>query len=257
MVFAEHREYRPGDDPRRLDWRAYARSGKPVIRRFEQEAQLRAHLVQDRSASMNWNGFSAKGPTKREHAALLLASIAHLLQGQGDAVGYRPLHSHAGLKPSARRSQLLSILRRLSDPTDPSEEAPSLSLRDSLASIASSTPRRSLLVIASDFLHVDEDLSSMPWNMLSAKGREVVVFHVLHADEVQPPGQLSARFFGLEGEGELEADLSRVGERYQDAMNHFREEIQTRCAQSSIRYVDACMSRPVSEVLAAGLWGTQ
>ncbi|MFT5359216.1 MAG: hypothetical protein ACI9KE_006459, partial [Polyangiales bacterium] len=153
--------------------------------------------------------------------------------------------------------QLLSILRRLSDPTDPSEEAPSLSLRDSLASIASSTPRRSLLVIASDFLHVDEDLSSMPWNMLSAKGREVVVFHVLHADEVQPPGQLSARFFGLEGEGELEADLSRVGERYQDAMNHFREEIQTRCAQSSIRYVDACMSRPVSEVLAAGLWGTQ
>lgn len=202
---------------------------------------------------MNWNGFSAEGPTKREYAATLLASIAHLLQGQGDAVGCRALHSHGGLKPSARRSQLLSILRLLSAPAEPGEDT--LSLHESLASIASSTPRRSLLVIASDFLHVDEDLSSMPWNMLSAKGREVVVFHVLHADEVAPPTQLSARFFGLEDEGELEADMSRVGERYQDAMNEFRKEIQTRCAQASIRYVDARMDRPVSEVLAAGLWG--
>lgn len=254
MVFAEHREYRPGDDPRRLDWRAYARSGKPVIRRFEQEAQLRAQLVQDRSASMNWNGFAGEGPTKREYAAILLASIAHLLQGQGDAIGSRYLHSRGGLKPSARRSQLLSILRQLSDPAEGED---TLSLAASLASIASSTPRRSLLVIASDFLHVDEDLAAMPWNMLSAKGREVIVFHVLHADEVAPPRELSARFFGLEDEGEIEADMSRVGERYQDAMNQFRKEIQTRCAQASIRYVDARMDRPVSEVLAAGLWGAR
>ena len=242
-----------------MDWRAYARSGKPVIRRFEQEAQLRANLVQDRSASMNWSGFAAKGPTKAEHAALLLASIAHLLQGQGDAVGYRPLHSHGGLKPSARRSQLLSILQHLSAHEDATEgvEAPALSLHDSLASVASTTPRRSLLVLASDFLHSGEDIASMPWNMLSAKGREVIVFHVLHADEVAPPKDLSARFFGLEGEGEIEADLSRVGARYLDAMNQFRAELRSRCAQSSIRYVDARMDRPVGEVLAEGLWGAR
>src|SRR6476661_364920 len=86
MIFAEHREYRPGDDLRLLDWRAFARSDRYTIKRFEQETHLRAHLLLDVSASMDFD-HGERATHKREYAAALLATMAFILLGQGDAVG--------------------------------------------------------------------------------------------------------------------------------------------------------------------------
>ena len=73
VIFAEHREYRPGDDLRLLDWRAFARSDRHTIKRFEQETHLRAHLLLDVSSSMDFDG-GLRATHKREYAATLLAA---------------------------------------------------------------------------------------------------------------------------------------------------------------------------------------
>src|SRR5215813_2721243 len=75
--FADYREYSPGDDLKRLDWRAYARSERYVIKRYEEESNLRATLLLDASRSMKYGGKRSK-LTKYEFGATLAASLAAL-----------------------------------------------------------------------------------------------------------------------------------------------------------------------------------
>src|SRR6476660_6891891 len=90
VIFAEHRDYRPGDDLRLLDWRAFARSDRYTIKHFEQETHLRAQLLLDVSASMAYDG-DDPATDKRGYAATLLAAMAFILLGQADAVGLMTL----------------------------------------------------------------------------------------------------------------------------------------------------------------------
>src|SRR6476659_4727224 len=90
VIFAEHRDYRPGDDLRLLDWRAFARSDRYTIKHFEQETHLRAQLLFDVSASMAYDG-GDPATDKRAYAATLLGAMAFILLGQADAVGLMTL----------------------------------------------------------------------------------------------------------------------------------------------------------------------
>ena len=82
-IFKEHRGYRPGDDPRLIDWRAYARSDRYAIKHFEHETQLRGTLALDISPSMHWGSGDV---SKVDYASTLLAALAYVLTRQGDAV---------------------------------------------------------------------------------------------------------------------------------------------------------------------------
>src|ERR1044071_4921631 len=84
VEFTEYRQYSPGDDPRYLDWRVFARSDRYFIKKFEDETNLRCHLLADNSRSM---AFGSLGFTKAQYAATLAAPVAYFLYLQGDAVG--------------------------------------------------------------------------------------------------------------------------------------------------------------------------
>src|ERR1035437_426980 len=84
VEFTEYRQYTPGDDPRYLDWRLFARSDRFYIKKFEDETNLRCHLVVDQSRSM---AFGSGGYTKADYANTLAATLAYFLSLQGDAVG--------------------------------------------------------------------------------------------------------------------------------------------------------------------------
>src|SRR4029453_10863740 len=84
VEFTEYRQYSPGDDPRHLDWRLYARTDRYYIKRFEDETNLRCHLVVDLSQSM---GYGSVGYTKVEYARTAAATLAYFLSTQRDAVG--------------------------------------------------------------------------------------------------------------------------------------------------------------------------
>src|SRR3954453_21180198 len=84
VEFAEYRKYVPGDDLRRMDWRAYGRSDRFYVKEFEADTNLRCCLVLDTSGSM---GFGSAVPTKIEYARRLAGTLGHLAMRQGDAVG--------------------------------------------------------------------------------------------------------------------------------------------------------------------------
>lgn len=247
VVFVEHREYRPGDDLRLLDWRAYARSDRHQIKRFEQETHLRATLVLDRSGSMAYGGEGRR--TKAEHAATLLGALAFILVRQGDAAGLsiidRTVQKH--LPPGTRAAHLEEVLAELARPP---ARGVTTGLHDALTEVAERARRRGLVAIASDLLDFD-DAALAPLSHLIGRGHDVVVFHVLDPDELELPFEDPACFEGLEGEPSLDADPATLREAYRAEVDRFVEQCRRRCTSVGARWVLARTDEPPERTLAA------
>ncbi len=250
VVFVEHREYRPGDDPRLLDWRAFARTDRHTIKRFEQETQLRAMLALDRSGSMAYPAH-AGAHTKAAHAATLLAALAYVLVRQGDLAGALTFADAPGtpLPARSRPGQVEAIVGALAAPP---ASGTTTDLAAALTSLAERAGRRGFVAIASDLLDLREGALD-PLAQLSARGHDVVVFHVLHPDELTLPFDEPTRFEGLEGEPSIDADPTALRERYQQEMQRFLDECRARCTATGARYVLARTDVPAEHTLAETL----
>ncbi|UJR81151.1 DUF58 domain-containing protein [Sandaracinus amylolyticus] len=253
VVFVEHREYRPGDDLRLLDWRAYARSDRHTIKRFEQETQLRATLVLDSSASMDFAGAKDEGPSKSEQAATLLAALGLVLVRQGDAAGVVRFARDviASLPARSRPAHLELVLGELATPV---EQEASTDLRAALTAAAERAGRRGVVAIASDLLDFG-DHALTPIDQLVHRGHEVWVFQVMHPEELELPFDGPTRFHGLEGEVPLDVDPSALREGYLRELQSFLDACRARCTAAGARYrlvrTDEPVERVLAEVLAA------
>jgi len=256
VVFVEHREYRPGDDLRLLDWRAAARTDRLVLKRFEQETQLRAHLVLDRSASMAYPGDAAAPDRKVAVGATLLSALAFLLLRQGDAVGAacvdRALGDH--IPARSRPAHLDVILRTFARAAAiPGRGAvPETHLRPSLFDLAERIGRRGLVVLASDLLD-PEDGALDALGLLTARGHDVIVLQVLTPEELDLEGSAPARFLGLEGEPAVEADPAVLAEGYRDELQALLDDRRQRCLRVGARWVLAPTDTSPEHVLAEAL----
>jgi uncharacterized protein (DUF58 family) len=250
LVFAEHRAYRPGDDPRTIDWRAFARSDHHRVKHFEHEAQLRAILALDLSGSMAY-GHGPFVDTKVGYAATLLGATAEVLLRQGDAAGVALFHEHVIRYVPARGGQaharaLLEVLA-----TPPVRDT-NTHLNAALDELAERAGKHGAIVIASDFLDLRED-ALRGLARLTSRGHRVYVLHVLHADELGLPFREPVRFLGLEGESPLEADPRVLRDGYLSELSAFRASIKTACAAAGVRYVLASTDRPLHESLREAL----
>lgn len=184
VEFSEYRDYQPGDDPRRIDWRLYARSDRLCVKKYEQETNARVHLLCDTSASMNYRGDRASS-TKLEYAAILAAGLAGLLLRQGDAVGVLWLRpdGQLGYLPPARSPRqfgmVLGVLERLQ-----AEGGPRLPA--TLARAGRPLRRRGLVLVFTDLLepaaHNEERLRRLRFD-----GHDCLVVQVLDPDELDFP----------------------------------------------------------------------
>lgn len=250
VIFAEHREYRPGDDLRLLDWHAYARSDRHTIKRFEQETHLKAHLLLDVSASMDYDG-GDPSTNKRAYAATLLAALALILLGQGDAVGAHLLDvTVRDSVPARARSDHLDALLRLFG-REPSPGT-GTDLASTLTATAERVGRRGLVVLASDLLDFDAHALS-PLGRMHALGHDVLVFHVLHPDELEFPFEERTRFEDPEGEQALDVDPAVVRDAYRGELDAFLQSCRRRCIAAGARYFLARTDRPVQQVIAEAL----
>ncbi|MEY4515067.1 MAG: hypothetical protein RLZZ450_7189 [Pseudomonadota bacterium] len=250
LVFAEHRAYRPGDDPRTIDWRAFARSDHHRVKRFEHEAQLRAILALDISGSMAYGG-PALITTKVGFAATLLGATAEVLLRQGDAAGVALFHEQLARFLPARggHAHAKALLEVLATPPVSGAHTNLAATFDELGERAG---RQGAVVIASDFLDAGPDaLKGLP--RLTARGHRVYVLHVLHHDELSLPFTEPLRFLGTEGEAPLEADPRLLREAYMRELTTFRLGIKSACAAAGARYVLASLERPLHEVLREAL----
>ncbi len=188
-IFKEHREYRPGDDPRLIDWRAYARSDRYAIKHFEHETQMRGTLALDISPSMRWG---SSDTTKLDHATTLLAALAYVLTRQGDAVSLITFDEtiRDRLPPRSGPAHLDYLMRTLAAPTTSQTET---ALHASLDKLIEHAGRMGLVVIASDLLDLRADALD-PVARIQARGHQTVVLHVLDPAEIELPYEQPFRF---------------------------------------------------------------
>src|ERR1041385_5884281 len=173
VEFTEYRQYTPGDDPRYLDWRVFARSDRYFIKKFEDETNLRCHLVCDNSRSM---GFGSLGYDKRQYAATLAATIAYFLYLQGDAVGLLTFDQEIRefLPARHRTGHLRHLMMALERPASGN----ATDLAAPLHRILELVRKRGLVIIVSDFLAPIKGTEAALIS-LAACGHEIVLFQVL------------------------------------------------------------------------------
>jgi len=230
VEFTEYRQYTLGDDPRYIDWRLYARSDRYYIKKFEDETNLRCHLLIDHSRSM---GYGSGGYTKSQYAGTLAATLAYFLFTQGDAVGLATFDDQIRqyLVPRNRSG----YLRRLMLALEASPEGSATDLGPPLQHIAGTLTRRGLLVLISDMLtsidRLEQDL-----NYLCAGGHDVVVFHVLDPSELGFDFDSPAIFQDIESGRNMYVDPSDAQTSYKRMLNKHLIKAKSTCQNLGIDY---------------------
>ena len=228
--FADYRAYTPGDDLKGLDWRAFARSDRFYIKRFEEESNLRAWFIVDASASMRYG----ETTSKFDCAATAATSLAAVLLRQRDAVGAAAVSTvqKRELPHSGTPSQLMKLVELL----ETVELAGETDLGGAISTIADNLPRRGLVIVLSDlFTPLDRLYDAL--GKLQYSGHEIALFHVLHRDEVEMPFNDSVIFRDIEGTEELFAEPWSFRSAYRSAMETFMTTVRERCLYCGIDYV--------------------
>ncbi len=239
VEFADYREYAPGDDLKRLDWRAYARSNRYFIKRYEEESNLRCTILLDASASMRYGGKSAAAAagtswTKWDYAATIACSIATMLIRQRDAVGLAIFdeEERAFLRAAATPSQMAKLVDVI-EKTRPQRQT---SLASAISKVADQIRNRGLVVMISDLL-TDLDSFYKGLGRLQYQGHEVIVIQVLDADEIELPFNDSVLFKDIEGSEEIFAEPWAFRKAYKHAMEEFIGEVGKRCRFGGIDHL--------------------
>lgn len=249
VEFAQHREYVPGDDLRYLDWKIYGKSDRFVIKQFEEETNLRAHLFLDQSESMNYAHDG--GMSKFDYSATAVASLAYMIQQQADAVGLTLFDEKVckQIPPSNTRANLGNIFQSLEAAKARSEKT---KIGTVLHELSSHLRQRGMVMIFSDLFDAPEQVLK-GLREIAQRGHDVVVFHVLDKDEVEFPFERMTLFQGLEQMPELLVDPKSLRDAYLAEIETFQDAIKKGCLQNRIDYVRVVNSQPLDVVLTSYL----
>lgn len=243
VEFVQHREYVPGDDIRHIDWKSYGRSDRYTIKQYEQETNFIAHVLLDNSNSMR---YGVGDFNKLEYAKVLAASLSYLIVRQRDSVALRVFNAGwaAELPASGQLGHINAITHVLED-TEPAEKTSIGPLLDELADRVS---RRGIVFLISDCF---DDVEPMIQGLrhLRFRGHEVVVFHIMHQEEVEFPLDGNIRFIGLEIPEELMTRPHLLRPAYLRSVNRYLEAMQKGCDGCGVDYVRMLTNRPLTASL--------
>ncbi|MFN0055050.1 MAG: DUF58 domain-containing protein [Planctomycetales bacterium] len=243
VEFASHREYVPGDDPKHIDWRVYYTRDKFFIKQYEMETNLVCHLVLDVSASMR---YGEAQENKLHYAARGALSLAHAIVNQSDRVSFSTFDNDilAFIPPANSIAQLV----RMVDHLDAIQPVQKTRLPECLASLAARFGRREIVIVFSD-LFGDPAALEQALQRLRFQQLEVVLFHVMHHDELVFDLDGQVKFEGLEGEPDLQAQPEAIRSAYLDALSRFTTQLDDMCHRNRIERVAIDTRRDLAEVL--------
>ena len=249
LEFSEYRKYVPGDDTRRLDWRAWGRSDRFYIKEFEADTNLRMCLVIDVSGSMAYGpqGPSQDGSTKLDFARYLCGTLAYLAAGQGDAVGLSCAGANCQLEIPPRRSA--AHLRHILDEMATMQADGDTGLPEALHAVAEKVSQRALVVIVSD-LFTDTDELRKAFQHLRFRRHDVAVFHLLEQNELDFEFDRPIRFVDLEGAPPMLVDPTTMASQYRDAVRDWLTEITQIVRNSGVDYHRVSIQEHYADVLA-------
>ena len=220
VEFAGHREYVPGDDPKHVDWRVYFTRDKYFVKQYELETNFVCHLVLDVSASMRYGDGAEQ---KLLYAAQMAMALGYSIIRQSDKVSLFTFDDRVRgvVPPSNSMAQVVRMTEHL-DQIEPIEKT---SLDSSLAEIAGRLGRREIVMIFSDFFGDLVKLEPL-LQRLRYDHHEVVLFHVMHQDELTFQLDGMVKFVGLEDHGQYLAQAEDLRRGYLAAVGRHREQLQ-------------------------------
>ncbi|MGH7451360.1 MAG: DUF58 domain-containing protein [bacterium] len=254
VEFAEYRQYTPGDDPRHIDWKVYARSDRYYVKEFEEETNLHCHILLDLSGSMSGtSGKTVAAPRlgKFEYATYLAASLAYFIFMQRDSVGLvafdQEIRLHVPAK--ARAGHLHHILLELEklQASSNRKEQPEL-----LHQVTESFRRKGMVILISDLFGEIAPLARA-LEHLRFRGHDVIVFQIMDEFELNFDFSQMTRFIGLEGEAPVIALPQAMRERYlQNLQNHLAA-LRQACGANRVDYTLLTINQPLDFALQAYL----
>ncbi|SMB98054.1 protein of unknown function DUF58 [Hymenobacter roseosalivarius DSM 11622] len=257
VEFSEHRLYNPGESTRHLDWKVFARTDKLFVKRYEEETNLRCHLLLDVSPSMY---YPAPGNDKLRFSILCAAALITLLQKQRDAVGLVTFADKVELQTPVRststhRHTLLLTLQQLLE-RPPTRRATDVS--HVIHQIAQQIPKRSLVVLFSDMLGrapEEQTATLAALQHLRHQHHEVLLFHVMdRATESEFAfADRPYLFEDIETGEQVKLQPNQVREQYRAAMQRYEQDLALRCGQYKIDFVPVDIREPFDKALYAYL----
>jgi uncharacterized protein (DUF58 family) len=223
VEFADYRDYVEGDDIRLVDWKVFARTDRYYVRLYEAERNLLSYVVVDKSGSMEFEGTVVRTESKLARACRLAAALGYLVVREGDEVGLSladdRVHDH--LRPRASWTHLGVVLDNLAA----AAPAGKTDLGACLEEVYRRVTRRGVLIVISDFLSPSAGL----WKAVDLFRRsmfDVMLFHVVHPEELELPDVPAARFVETEGAGRFNAEPDELRDVYRRRMAAFLNEIK-------------------------------
>ncbi len=243
VEFTEYRPYTFGDDPHYVDWRVYARSDRFYIKKFEDETNLRCHLLLDHSRSMD---YASTAYSKAQYAGTLAATLAYFLFTQGDAVGLATFDDRIRqyLPPRNRPSYLRRLMLALESPP----RGRATNLGPPLEHLGQLLTRRGLVILISDLLtSVDRFESDL--RHLGAAGHDIVLFHILDPAELAFEFDSPALFEDMESGRDMYIDPSAAAKDYKRRLHRHLDTIKSICQGLGIDYHLFATDRPFDAAL--------
>lgn len=246
VEFVDHREYAPGDELRTIDWKMLGRTERYYVKRFEMESNMNVVCLLDVSGSMGYKPEDPERLTKLEYGSYLTAAMAHLAVHQQDSPGLITFDKEMRdfIPPKQGRRHLFTILTKLEHLAAGGES----DLGPTLKLIVQRLTRRGVILLITD-AHSGTESVIDGIRHLVARRHEVIVLHLLDADEVTFPFQALTSFRDLETNRQLMTDPLRLRKGYFERLEKFRAAIKDGCASAGADYRFLDTSEPIELVL--------
>jgi len=256
--FAEHKIYNQGESTRHIDWKLFAKTDKLYTKRYDDETNLRCHLIIDNSSSMHYpemTNFSITNLNKIAFSALASASLMNILKKQRDAVGlsiYSDAYDYyAPEKGSERHHQML--LSQLSNTVVSKPLNKQTETYTYLHQIAENIHRRSLIFFFTDMFQTSTDHVKLfeALRHLKHNKHEVVLFHVIDKEKELKFDFDNApkRFIDVETNEFINLYPDTIKEGYESAVEDYFKTIKLKCLQYQIKYVEADVNQSFNKIL--------
>jgi len=256
--FAEHKIYNNGESTKHIDWKLFAKTDKLYTKRYEEETNLRCHMILDNSASMYYPQVKELGLhnlNKIGFGVLAIAALMNVLKKQRDAVGlsiYSDTYNYYSPEKGSERhfQMLLAKLNEVSLDTQPTKETETYTY---LHQIAEKIKRRSLIFLFTDMFQTqksDDELFDALRHLKYNK-HEVVLFHLLDKEhEVHFNfDNTPKRYIDVETGEHLDVYAENIKEAYTKGLNKYMSAIKLKCAQYRINYIDIDVKGDFSTIL--------
>jgi uncharacterized protein (DUF58 family) len=241
--FAEYRAYSPGDDLRHVDWNVFARTEKAYLKRYRGETNTALMVLLDASASM---GFGSGALRKFDYSKYLASALVYLAHLQRDSAGLIVFHDDVAdfIRPSARQGQLMRLLFGI----DRAQLGKRTDFRRPFFELQQFLRRRGITVLISDFFEKPNTIVETI-EPLRFRGNEVVLFHVLDPQELDPALDGPALLVDMETEEALEASPEYARTEYRDKIRAHVATLEAKAQAAGLDYFLLRTDRPLDAAL--------